>query len=143
MARVAGVELPDEKRIDIALSYIYGLGRQNAKVILATAKVDAAKRTKNLTEEEINRLQKIVEGYKVEGELRQEIRGNIKRLEEIGSYRGLRHRRNLPVRGQRTRSNARTKRGKRVTIGTVRKEIAARMGQPKNSPAPKEAEKKK
>ncbi len=134
MARIAGVEIPNEKRIDIALSYLYGIGRRNVGKILTVAKIDPSVRTKNLSEEESTRLQKVIEGYKVEGELRQEVRNNIKRLEEIGAYRGLRHRHSLPSRGQRTRSNARTKRGKRVTIGTVRKEIAAKMGKTQAEP---------
>ena len=86
------------------------------------------KRTKNLTEDEVNKLQKEIENYKVEGDLRREIQGNIKRLQEIGTYRGMRHSKNLPARGQRTRVNARTKRGKRITIGTVRKDVVAKMG---------------
>lgn len=124
MARIAGVDLPENKRVDIGLTYIFGIGRSNVVSVIKDAAVDGAKRIKDLTEEEINRLQKVVEKIKVEGDLRQEIEQNIKRLEEIGSYRGLRHRKGLPARGQRTRSNARTKRGKRKTVGTVRKEVA-------------------
>lgn len=123
MARISGVNLPDNKRVDIGLTYIYGIGRANVVKVLQDAGVDAAKRIKDLTEEEVGKLQKVIDKFKVEGDLRQEINQNIRRLEEIGSYRGLRHRRGLPVRGQRTRSNARTKRGKRKTVGTVRKEI--------------------
>lgn len=126
--RIAGINIPDEKRIDIALTYVYGIGRKNAKLVLIKADVSSDKRTKQLTGEEINRIQKAVDEYKVEGDLRAEISGNIKRLKEIGVYRGIRHTRNLPARGQRTRSNARTKRGKRVTIGAIKKEVAARMG---------------
>lgn len=126
--RIAGVNIPDEKRIDIALTYLYGIGRGNVVGILNKANVDFGKRTKNLTEEEVNRIQKALDEYKVEGDLRAEVVGNIKRLKEIGAYRGIRHSRNLPVRGQRTRSNARTKRGKRVTIGAIKKEVAIRMG---------------
>lgn len=126
MARIAGVDLPEGKRVDIGLTYIYGIGRSNVVKVLKTTKVDPAKRVKDLTEEEVNKLQKEVEKIKVEGDLRQEVEQNIKRLEEIGTYRGLRHRRGLPVRGQRTRSNARTRRGKRKTVGTVRKEVAAK-----------------
>lgn len=122
MVRIAGVDIPNEKRIDIALTHIYGIGRSNVTSILKAANIEAAKRVKILTEEERSRLQKIVDSMKVEGELRQEVVANIKRLKEIGSYRGLRHSRNLPVRGQRTRSNARTKRGKRVTIGAIKRE---------------------
>lgn len=128
MARIAGVDLPEAKRVDIGLTYIFGIGRSNVIKILTSTGVDASKRVKDLTEEEVNKLQKAVEGVKVEGDLRQEIEQNIKRLEEIGSYRGFRHRRGLPSRGQRTRSNARTKRGKRKTVGTVRKEVVEKTG---------------
>lgn len=126
MVRIAGIDLPDKKRIDYALTKIYGIGWSNVKTVLASAKVDAVRRTNELTEEETRRLQKVVDTVKVEGDLRREIQENIKRLKDIGTYRGLRHIRNLPVRGQRTRSNARTKRGKRVTIGAIKKEMAAR-----------------
>lgn len=125
MARITGVDLPENKRVDIGLTYIFGIGRFNVKQVIKNANVDGAKRIKDLTEEEVNKLQKCVEEFKVEGDLRQEIEQNIKRLEEIGSFRGIRHRKGLPVRGQRTRSNARTKRGKRKTVGTVRKEAVA------------------
>ena len=128
MARIAGVDLPNEKRIEAALPYIFGVGPTLAKKIVADCNLDPNIRTKNLSEEEINKIARAVEKYKVEGDLRREIQGNIKRLQEIGSYRGIRHSKNLPVRGQRTRVNARTKRGKRITIGTVRKEITERMG---------------
>lgn len=128
MARISGVDLPNEKRIEAALPYIFGVGATLTQKILADCNLDPNKRTKNLSEDEINRLAREIEKYKVEGDLRREIQSNIKRLQEIASYRGLRHSKNLPVRGQRTKVNARTKRGKRVTIGTVRKEIAARMG---------------
>lgn len=134
MARIAGVDLPENKRVDIGLTYIFGIGRSNVKLILKETLVDPAKRVKDLTEEEINKLQKSVEQFKVEGDLSREIEQNIKRLEEIGSYRGMRHKRGLPSRGQRTRSNARTKRGKRKTVGTVRKEAAA--GAPSAPAAP-------
>lgn len=126
--RIAGVNVPDEKRVDIALTYLYGIGRSNVVSVLRKADVDGAKRAKSLTEEEQKRLQKVLEEYRIEGDLRADIAGNIKRLKEIGTYRGHRHSRNLPVRGQRTRSNARTKRGKRVTIGAIKKEVAAKMG---------------
>ncbi len=128
MVRIAGIDLNLSKRIDIALTKIYGIGRSNAQKILKSADVLAHKRTKDLNEEEVNRIQKIVDRIKVEGDLRREVVDNIKRLKEIGSYRGMRHSRNLPARGQRTRSNARTKRGKRVTIGAIKKEIAQKMG---------------
>lgn len=130
MARIAGVDLPEQKRVDVGLTYIFGIGRSNVKRVIKEAGVEAEKRVKDLTEEEINKLQKCVEQFKVEGDLRQEIEQNIKRLEEVGSYRGIRHRRGLPARGQRTRSNARTKRGKRKTVGTVRKEVVAKTGGP-------------
>ncbi|MBI4100527.1 30S ribosomal protein S13 [Candidatus Microgenomates bacterium] len=128
MARISGVDLPKEKRIDIALGVIYGLGRNNVGPILKAAKVEPQRRVKELTEEEVNRLQKIITTHKVEGDLRREVQEHIKRLREIGAYRGLRHARGLPARGQRTRSNARTKRGKRVTIGAIRKKVAEKMG---------------
>jgi small subunit ribosomal protein S13 len=126
--RISGINLPDEKRTDIGLSYLFGVGRKNVLEILKKAQIDPAKRLKTLTEEEQKRLQKVLEEYKTEGDLRVEIQGNIKRLREIGAYRGLRHTRNLPVRGQRTKSNARTKRGKRMTIGAIKKEAAVKMG---------------
>jgi len=128
MPRIAGVDIPSGKRVDVALTVIYGVGRSNVRSILEAAKVDDSKRVKDLTEQEISSLQKAVDVYKVEGDLRREVQENIKRLKEIGSYRGLRHARNLPARGQRTRSNARTKRGKRVTVGAIRKKIAEKMG---------------
>ncbi len=126
MSRIAGIDLPDKKRIDYALTKIYGIGWGNVVTILASAKVDPARRTNELTEEENTRLQKVVDTFKIEGDLRREVQENIKRLREIGTYRGMRHARNLPARGQRTRSNARTKRGKRVTIGAIKKDMAAR-----------------
>ncbi len=126
--RIVGVNIPDEKRIDISLTYLYGVGRSNVYGILKEAKIEPARRVKDLTEDEGSRLQKIVEKIKTEGDLRSEVRNNIKRLQQISSYRGMRHAHNLPARGQRTRSNARTKRGKRVTIGAIRKEVAAKMG---------------
>lgn len=126
--RIAGIILPDEKRIDIALSYLYGVGRSNVEEILKKAGVDSSKRTKTLSEEEQRKIQKALDVYKVEGDLRAEVSANIKRLKEVGAYRGSRHSKNLPTRGQRTRSNSRTKRGKRVTIGAIKKEVAAKMG---------------
>lgn len=128
MARIAGIDLPNEKRLEAALPYIFGIGPSLAKKIIAICNLDPNKRTKNLTEEDVNKLQKEIEKYKVEGDLRREIQGNVKRLQEIGTYRGTRHSKNLPARGQRTRVNARTKRGKRITIGTVRKEVVTRVG---------------
>lgn len=126
--RISGVTIPDEKRVDIALTYLYGVGRSNVYDILKKAEVEPSKRVKGLSEEEQKRIQNALEKYKLEGDLRVEISENIKRLREIVSYRGNRHSRNLPVRGQRTRSNARTKRGKRVTIGAIKKEDAVKMG---------------
>lgn len=128
MARIAGIDLPAGKRLDIALTLIYGVGRSNVVDILSKVGLDVSKRVKELTEEEVGRIQKIVDKeYKVEGDLRSEITENIKRLKEIGSYRGIRHARGLPSRGQRTRSNARTKRGKRQTVGALRKDVRAKM----------------
>lgn len=125
MARISGVELPNDKRTDIGLTYVYGIGRSNVVKVMEESKVDPAKRIKDLTEDEVGRLQKAVEKYVIEGDLRREVSQNIRRLEDIGAYRGIRHRRGLPSRGQRTRSNARTKRGKRKTIGAIKKEAAA------------------
>ena len=121
MARIAGVDLPN-KHVDIALTYIFGLGRSSAQAICATAGVDPDKRINDLSAEEVNVVRKIIESdYKVEGRLRTEVSLNIKRLMDIGCYRGLRHRRGLPVRGQRTRTNARTRKGKRKTVAGKRK----------------------
>ncbi len=117
MARIAGVELPRNKKILIALTYIYGIGRTRAKEIVQKAQVDPDKRTNDLTPEEIQRLRNVISDYKVEGELRKEVAMNIKALMDLGNYRGLRHRRGLPVRGQRTRTNARTRKGKKKTVG--------------------------
>ncbi len=124
MARIAGVDLPEKKRVDIGLTYLFGIGRSNVIKIIKDTGVDAAKKISELSEEEINKLAKAVDKYKVEGDLRQEVEQNIKRLEEIGSFRGMRHRKGLPSRGQRTKSNARTKKGKRKTVGAIRKEAA-------------------
>jgi len=118
----------EEKRVDIALTYLYGIGRSNVYGILKKVDIDPSKRVKELNEDEQKRLQKEIESYKIEGDLRTEIAGNIKILKEIGSYRGTRHTKNLPSKGQRTRSNARTKRGKRMTIGAIKKEVATKMG---------------
>lgn len=125
--RVVGVNIPDEKRVDIALSYIYGIGRKNVLPVLKVADVDAAKRVKDLSEDEVKRITRALDPYKIEGDLRAEIAGNVRRLKETGAYRGKRHAAGLPSRGQRTRSNARTKRGKRVTIGAIKKEVMAKM----------------
>ena len=123
MPRIVGVDLPRDKRIDIALRYIFGIGRVNAGEILRATHVDVAKRAKDLTDDELAKITQTVQTrHKVEGDLRREISGNIKRLIDIGSYRGLRHKRGLPVRGQRTRTNARTRKGPRPRVG-VRKKI--------------------
>jgi len=118
--RLIGINIPDNKRIEIALTYIYGLGQPSAIRILKSAKINIDKRAKDLTAEEVNRLREIIEkSYKIEGELRQMIKQNISRLKEIQSYRGIRHARRLPVRGQRTRTNSRTVRGNvRKTVGS-------------------------
>lgn len=117
MARIAGVDLPRNKRVEIGLTYIYGIGRARSNEILQAARVDPDKRVKDLAEAEVATLREIIDrNYQVEGDLRREVQMNIKRLMEIGCYRGLRHRRNLPVRGQRTRTNARTKRGPKKTV---------------------------
>lgn len=114
MARIAGVDLPRNKKLGVALRYIYGIGPVNALRVLADASVDPEKRTDALSEDEVARIRDVIEGkYRVEGDLRREISMNIKRLMDLGCYRGLRHRKGLPVRGQRTHSNARTRRGKR------------------------------
>ncbi len=117
MARIAGVDLPRNKRIEIALTYIYGIGRSRSQEILRITGIDPDKKVKDLTEEEITKLRDTVEkNYRVEGDLRREVQMNIKRLIDIGTYRGLRHKRGLPVRGQRTRTNARTRKGPRKTV---------------------------
>jgi small subunit ribosomal protein S13 len=117
MARIVGVDLPRDKRIEVSLQYIYGIGPNISKKILAAAGVNPDVKVKDLTEDEVSRIREVIDKeYKVEGDLRKEINLNVKRLIEIGSYRGLRHRRSLPVRGQRTRTNARTKRGLRKTV---------------------------
>ncbi len=122
MARIAGVDLPRDKRVEIALTYIYGIGKPTSQKILAQTNVNPDTRIKNLTEDEINRLREVIEKeHKVEGDLRREVALNIKRLIEIGCYRGLRHRRGMPVRGQRTKTNARTRKGPRKTVGVRRK----------------------
>jgi small subunit ribosomal protein S13 len=123
MARIAGVDLPKEKRIDAALPYLYGIGWPSARRILARTGINPGTRVHQLTEEEVAKLRAAIESdYKVEGALRSEVAMNVKRLIDIGSYRGLRHRRSLPVRGQRTKTNARTRKGPKKTIGRLRKE---------------------
>ncbi|NLZ54719.1 MAG: 30S ribosomal protein S13 [Thermoanaerobacteraceae bacterium] len=122
MARIAGVDLPREKRVEVALTYIYGIGATKSKQILKEADINPDTRVKDLTEREITKLREIIDkNHKVEGDLRREVALNIKRLTEIGSYRGLRHRRGMPVRGQRTRTNARTRKGPVKTVGAKRK----------------------
>jgi small subunit ribosomal protein S13 len=125
MARIAGVDLPREKRVEIALRYIYGIGPSTSRQIVDQAGVNPGTRVRDLAEAEVSRLREIIDReYRVEGDLRREVAMNIKRLTEIGCYRGLRHRRNLPVRGQRTRTNARTKRGSRKTVAGRRRSRA-------------------
>ena len=116
MARIAGVDLPKEKRVEIGLTYVYGIGRTSSNKILAEAGVNPDTRVKDLTDDEVNSIRKAMEGYKVEGDLRREVALNIKRLTEIGCFRGIRHRRGLPVRGQRTKTNARTRKGPRKLV---------------------------
>lgn len=124
MARIAGVNLPIEKRVEIALTYIYGIGRTRASQIVKLAKVNPDTRIKALTNDELDRIRGVLEkSFRVEGDLRSEIGQNVKRLKEIATYRGVRHIRNLPARGQRTKTNARTKRGKRKTVGSGRRAL--------------------
>ena len=126
MARIAGVDLPREKRVDVGLTYIYGIGRTSARHILHKAGVIPATRVKDLSEDEIVKLREIIDrDHEVEGDLRKEVSMNIKRLVDTGTYRGLRHRKSLPVRGQRTRTNARTRKGRRASIGKARKPAAS------------------
>lgn len=127
MPRIAGIDVPIQKKTRIALTYIYGIGRSNVEEVLKDARVDGDKRAKELTGDEISRIQKILEKMNVEGTLRRMIRDNIDRLKRISSYRGVRHIAGLPVRGQRTRVNARTRRGKRKTVGAMSKEMAAKI----------------
>lgn len=122
MARIAGIDLPKNKRIEIALTYIYGIGRATSQSILTEAEIDFNKKSDDLTESDINRIRQVIDSkYKVEGDLRTEISMNIKRLMDLGCYRGLRHRRGLPVRGQRTHTNARTRKGPRRSVMGKRK----------------------
>ncbi len=123
MARIAGVDLPREKRVEVALTYIYGVGKGTSKNILGQTDINSDTRVRDLTEDEVARLRDIIDkGYKVEGDLRREVTMDIKRLIEIGSYRGLRHRRGMPVRGQNTKNNARTRKGPKRTVGIRRKQ---------------------
>ncbi len=122
MARIAGIDIPREKRVEIALTYIYGIGLSSSQKILKQTSINPDTRVRDLTEDQVNRLREVIDRtYKVEGDLRREVALNIKRLIEIGSYRGLRHRRNLPVRGQRTKTNARARRGPKKTVGARKK----------------------
>ena len=122
MARISGIDIPREKRVEISLTYIFGIGLPTSQKILAQANVNPDTRVRDLTEDQVNRLREIIDRrHKVEGDLRREVALNIKRLQEIGSYRGMRHRRNLPARGQRTKTNARQRRGPKRTVGVRRK----------------------
>ena len=121
MARIAGIDLPREKRIEIGLTYIYGIGLASSQKILANAEVNPDIRVKDLTDDQVQAIRKAMEGYKVEGDLRRDVALNIKRLTEIGCYRGLRHRKGLPVRGQRTKTNARTRKGPRKLVSKSKK----------------------
>jgi len=126
MARIAGVDIPRDKRVEVALTYIYGVGRPRSLQVLKQLEIDPNTKVRDLTEEEVNRLRETLErSFTLEGDLRREVTGNIKRLMEIGCYRGLRHRRGLPVRGQRTKTNARTSRGNRKSVG-IRKKKAVK-----------------
>ncbi len=136
MARIAGVDLPNEKRVEVALTYIYGIGRTTARKILAQTGVSPDIRVKGLSDEDTGKLRSIIEReLKVEGALRSEMAMNIKRLMDIGAYRGLRHRRGLPVRGQRTKTNARTRKGPKKTAGVMKRPVATASARP----APKRA----
>lgn len=127
MARISGVDLPRDKRVEVALTYIFGVGLPRAQQALAATKVNPDTRVRDLTEEEVTRLRDYIDrNYKVEGDLRRDIAMDIRRLVEIGSYRGLRHKKNLPVRGQRTRTNARTRKGPRRTVGSGKRRLEKR-----------------
>jgi small subunit ribosomal protein S13 len=127
MARISGVTIPAEKQIWVALTYVYGIGPKSAEGILEQAKVERTARVKNLTDAEISRIQDVINAdYVVEGELQRIVSGNIKRLKDISAYRGLRHKQNLPSRGQRTKTNARTRRGRKVTVGGTAKKVASK-----------------
>lgn len=127
MARISGVTIPDNKQVQISLTYVYGIGPKFARDILAAAKVEPTVRVKDLTDAELSRIQDIINAnYTIEGELQRVITGNIKRLRDINAYRGLRHKANLPARGQRTRTNARTRRGKKVTVGGTAKKAPSK-----------------
>lgn len=136
MSRLLGIQIPDDKRIDFALTMVYGIGWKTAKDILAQTKVTPGTRMNKLSEEDIKKITNYVEkNMRVEGDLREEVNENVKRLKEVGCYRGLRHMRGLPVHGQRTKSNSRTKKGKRKTVGALKKEAWAKMEQTKTQTA--------
>lgn len=125
MARIAGTQIPDNKRLEIALTYIYGIGKHTAQKIMSQQKIDPNIRVKDLTAADIDRIRNVIDkDYQVEGDLRVIISQNVRRLKDTGSWRGMRHSRNLPVRGQRTKTNARTKRGRRITVGSGRKKAS-------------------
>ncbi len=127
MARISGVTIPSEKQVQIALTYVYGIGPKSAADILKAADVELTVRVKDLNDGEISRIQEVINNnYTVEGELQRIVSGNIKRLKDIGAYRGLRHKASLPSRGQRTKTNARTRRGKKVTVGGTAKKVASK-----------------
>lgn len=130
MLRLVGIDLPENKRIEVAMRYIYGIGPKISSEILSKAKIDVNTRAGKLTAVEVAKIQKILEEYKVEGDLRKDVRENVQRLKRIGAYRGSRHIMGLPAHGQRTRTNARTLRGKRKTIGAMKKEDAAKVATP-------------
>lgn len=127
MARLSGIDLPDNQKIDYSLTLIYGIGWKLSKNILKSTGINSQKRTKDLSEHEVNLISKALESYAVEGDLRREVRQNIQRLKDTGTFRGVRHNKGLPVRGQRTRSNARTKRGKRKIVGAFKKEAITKQ----------------
>jgi small subunit ribosomal protein S13 len=128
MARIIGVEIPDNRKVWFGLTKIYGIGRKNVLDLLEKSGIDGDKRIKSLSSQEISKIQKALdENFKIEGDLRREVQDAVKRLKTIGSYRGMRHTKGQPTRGQRTRSNARTKRGKRKTVGAMRKDVRAKM----------------
>lgn len=127
MARVSGVTIPDGKQVHVALTYVYGIGPLTSKKILEAAKIEPTVRVKDLTDSELGRIQEVInDSYTVEGELQRIVTGNIKRLKDIGAYRGIRHKANLPVRGQRTRTNARTKRGRKITVGGTKQKAPSK-----------------
>lgn len=142
MPRIAGIDIPVQKKTNISLTYIFGIGRSNVETVLREANVDGDKRAKDLTVDEIARLQRVIDKVNTEGNLRRMIRENIDRLKRVGTYRGSRHMHNLPSRGQRTRVNARTRRGKRKTVGALTKEAAEKIATASAAPAPTAAKEK-